>query len=231
MSTPFDNPVYSDDGMEKRGGEWLQSEILSRYPSQAEFARAAGVRSQYVSNWISGKVDLSIDFLPAVARGLSLDPRIVADKMDIPLPGGIPERRSPEELWAEVNMNLPVAVPVITDLVAHMGSGGGFVDDYAFLPASYRSRRRRNYRAIAARGDCMKPEITDGDVVIFDLDSRWHPNDVVVAAVDGHVVVRRLVEIAGRPALRSDADGDTHALTDGDQIFGKAISIQRTLLP
>jgi SOS-response transcriptional repressor LexA len=208
---------------------WLLEEIDRQYDKHADFARAAGVRDQKVSSWLAGTKP-TMPSIMAIARGLHMDWRVVAASAGYEVPGQ-PLPRSPEELWAEVNVNLPVAVPVITDLVAHMGSGGGFVDDYAFLPASYRSRRRRNYRAISARGDCMKPEITDGDVVIFDLDSRWHSNDVVVAAVDGHVVVRRLVEVAGRPALRSDADGETHGLTDGDQIFGKAISIQRTLLP
>ena len=70
---------------------------------------------------------------------------------------------------------------------------------------------------------------TAGEFVIFDPDMRWLPSDVVIVAVDGQVVVRRLVEVAGRLALRADADDDTHVLNDGDQVYGKAISIQRTL--
>ncbi len=64
---------------------------------------------------------------------------------------------------------------------------------------------------------------TAGDFVIFDPDMRWLPSDVVIVAVDGQV------EVTGRLALRADADDDTHVLNDGDQVYGKAISIQRTL--
>lgn len=230
MSTDFDNGHYSDATMEKEGGNWLLSEILSRYPSQAEFARAAGVRPQYVSNWVSGKIDLSVDFLPAVAHALFHDPRLVARKMGIPLPGEIPEPRSPEDILAELEANQPVAVPVIRDVVAHMGAGGGFIDDYVFLPPVYRKRRSKNILSLIARGHCMAPQIEDGDIVVFDKDAPWKANDIVVAGIDGLAVIRRLVEVGGKPMLRADADGSTHAFSGVESIFGRVIYVMRPLL-
>lgn len=215
----------------KKGGAWLLDEILRQYPSQAEFARAAGVRTQYVSNWVNGKIDLSIDFLPAVARALHTDARIVAERMDIPLPGRAPQPRSAEEILAELEANQPVAVPIIQNLVAHMGNGGGIIADYWYLPPRYRKSKRKNILGVVAIGECMSPLIEPGDYVVFDTDAPWKKGDIVVAAVNGEMQVKRLIESEKRLVLRGDADGSTLVLGPEDQIFGRVIMFTRPLVP
>jgi SOS-response transcriptional repressor LexA len=210
-------------------GDWLQAQLDRRDMTQSQLSRATGRSTAAVNRWVKNLDIPGLDNVQAIARALAMDVYEVAKEAGIDLPGDAPPRRSPDDILAELEANQPVAIPIIKDLVAHMGAGGGFVDDYVYLSPSFRRRSRRNIRAFRAIGDCMLPQIADGDVVIFDMDLEWKPKDVVVARTDGQAIVRRLVEIGGRMVLRSDADGDTHALTEDDHIYGKVIAIQRSL--
>jgi phage repressor protein C with HTH and peptisase S24 domain len=187
--------------------------------------RAADTSSANASRWHSGSIP-SGENIALIARtfGVTTDEiyRVInGEESSAP--------RSRAELRAELDANEPIEIPLIKDLVAHMGAGGGFVDDYVYLSPSFRRRSHRNIRAIRARGDCMLPQIADGDVVIFDMEAAYRAKDVVVAKADGHAVVRRLMDVAGRMVLRADATGDTHALSEDDEIYGKVIAIQRSL--
>lgn len=186
--------------------------------------RAADTSSANASRWYSGVIPAA-DNIAVIARvfGVSTDEiyRVInGEESSAP--------RSRAAIRAELDANEPIEIPLIKDLVAHMGAGGGFVDDYVYLSPSFRRRSHRNIRAIRAHGDCMLPAIEDGDVVIFDMEAHYKPNDVVVANADGHAVVRRLMEVGGRMVLRADATGDTHVLTEDDQIYGKVIATQRS---
>lgn len=226
MSSKCTQSLYSD-WMEETFGAWLRHQIERLYPSQAAFAREIGVIPQVVNNWVLDKNKPEMETLAAIARALGVSHFEVAERAGIALPGVRPAPRSFDDAFAEAEALKPVPIPIIKDLVAHMGAGGGFIDDYIFLPPQYRVRRRKGLRGIVARGTCMEPEIKDGDAVIFDLDTKAKPGDRVVAAVDGHVLVRRLVEIAGRLALRADADGETHVLGGEDEIYGTVLGVQR----
>lgn len=221
--------VYSDWMVDTFGG-WLRVQIERHYPSQAAFAREVGVIPQAVNNWVLNKNKPELENITEIARALGTDPYTVAKRADIELPGSRPTVRSTEDIIRELEASAAVPVPMITDLVAHMGSGGGFVDDYVYLPPDYRRGRKKTIIGIYAKGDCMMPEIRDGDAVIFDREEPWEPDDVVVATLDGHAVVRRLAEVGGRMVLRADADGETHALTDVDSIVGKVIWVMHRMV-
>jgi SOS-response transcriptional repressor LexA len=212
-------------------GDWLDNELSRRGMKQADLARATGRSSAAVNRWIKHLDIPALENIQGIARAFSMDERVVAEIAGIEYPGARPILRSAEDILAELEANQPVAVPVIRDLVAHMGSGGGFIDDFVYLPAAFRRGRRKNFLSIVAQGDCMAPGIEDGDIVTFDKDAAAKPNEIVVAAVDGHVHIKRLVEIGNRLVLRADADGSTHTLGDGDQIFGRVVYIMRPLLP
>jgi SOS-response transcriptional repressor LexA len=208
-------------------GDWLEAELQKRDWTQADFGRLVEKPSSVVSRWVSGAVTPSGRSIATISRVLAVDPSEVYATI-----GG--ERRgsprSPEDILAELEANQPVAVPVIRDVVAHMGAGGGFIDDYVFLPPAYRRRRSKNILSLIAHGDCMSPQIEDGDVVVFDKDAPWKANDIVVAGVDGYAVIRRVVDVSGKPMLRADADGSTHSIGAADHIFGRVIYVMRPLL-
>jgi SOS-response transcriptional repressor LexA len=209
--------------------DWLNNRLNDLEWDQADLVRASGLSSTSVSRYVNGEgIPSRFSVLERIASALRVPVEEIQDAVR-----GVEHKapRSPEDILAELEANQPVAVPVIHDLVAHMGAGGGFIDDYVYLSPSYRRRRKHNIIAIHARGDCMGPQIADGDFVLIDKDAQAQPNDLVAAAVDGHAIIRRLTEVAGRLVLRADASGETHTLTPEDQIVGKIIQIQRSFAP
>jgi SOS-response transcriptional repressor LexA len=207
--------------------DWLRNELHKNHWDQAELSRVSGISTTTISRWLSGTHKPGrLTTIEKLATAL----RVSIDVVQAAIRGDVDTKplRSRAELRAELDANEPIEIPLIKDLVAHMGAGGGFVDDYVYLSPSSRRRSHRHIRAIRASGDCMLPQIADGDVVIFDMEAECRPRDVVVAKADGHAVVRRLVEVAGRMVLRADATGDTHVLTEEDEIYGKVIATQRS---
>jgi len=51
-----------------------------------------------------------------------------------------------------------------------------------------------------------------------------------MAGVDRPTVIRRLMDVGGKPMLRADADDSTHSFTAVDNIFGRVIYVMRPLL-
>jgi phage repressor protein C with HTH and peptisase S24 domain len=210
-------------------GAWLQAQLERNEWSQSDFARASGLSTTTISKYIIGPEKPSrLATIQSIASALRVPVADVQAAIRGDTDGRTP--RSAEDALAELVANAPLAVPIITDLVAHMGAGGGFIDDYVYLTPDYRRGRKRTIIGVRAKGACMTPLIHDGDVVLFDRESDPKPNDVVVAAIDGQAVVRRLAEVGKRLALRADADGETHVLGDGDQVFGKVIWIMHRLV-
>lgn len=215
-------------GQNERFATWFTEQLARKEWEQADFARYANTSTANTSRWNSGVIPAA-ENIALIARtfGVAVEDiyRAINGEVSTTSP------RSPEDILAELEANQPVAVPVIRDLVAHMGSGGGFIDDYVFLSPMYRRRRKKNLLSIVARGDCMEPQIADGDVVVFDRDASWQPNNLVVAAVDGQAQVRRFVDVRGTPMLKADADGSLHTLSEADQIFGRVVYVMRPLMP
>jgi SOS-response transcriptional repressor LexA len=199
--------------------------------TQSDLARATGRSTAAVNRWVKNGDLPSLDNVQAIARALVMDARIVAEAAGIELPGDRHVVRSADDILAELEANAPVAVPVIQNLVAHMGNANGHVDEYLYLPPPFRKGKRKNILCVVADGDCMAPDINAGDYVIFDTEAKWTANDIVVAAVAGRTYVKRLIEAGKRYVLRGDADGSTLVLGEEDQIFGRVIFMMRPLVP
>jgi len=136
--------------------------------------------------------------------------------------------RTTEDILRELQASNPVAVPVLQNAIAHMGEGSP-VNEYVYLPPQYRRKRRNQIVAVVAVGDCMEPDIRAGDYVIFEKDVAWKVGDIVVAAVDGEVVVRRLIQNGTGYVLRADATKETVTLASDDLIMGRVLQITRPL--
>lgn len=48
------------------------------------------------------------------------------------------------------------------------------------------------------------PEISDGDMLIFDRDAQPRGGDIVLALYDGNITVKRLRIVDGRPELHPE---------------------------
>jgi SOS-response transcriptional repressor LexA len=206
-------------------GRWLRGEIERRHGTQAAFARAAGVREQLVSQWVSGKDLPSMPNVMAIARGLRLDYRVVAREAGIALPDE-PPPRTVDDILEELRETAPLPVPIVQNLMASAGAGGP-VEEYQYLPPAFRRGRRKNILGVIARGECMEPEIRPGDYIIFDEDATREDGDIVVAVADGEVLVKRLATRNGRSVLRADADGRTIPIDESVHIVGRVIFITR----
>ena len=208
-------------------GGWLRGEIGRRYATQAEFARAANVREQLVSQWVSGKDIPTMANVTAIARGLVVDYRVVARRAGYALPEEPAPPRSVDDILEELRANAPLPVPIVQHVTASAGPGGA-IEEYQYLPPSFRRGRKTNILGVVARGECMAPEIQPGDYIIFDGDAAPQVGDIVVAVVEGEVFVKRLASAGGRRVLRGDADGSTVPLNDESaQVVGKVIFITR----
>jgi SOS-response transcriptional repressor LexA len=211
-------------------GRWLEDQYTRRGLDRAEFTRLVSVSHPTVGRWLDGSDTPSSVSIVKIARVLGLDPSDIYARIENrPQQRNVP--RSAEEILAELEANQPVAVPIIQDLVAHMGSGGGFIADYWYLPPRYRKSKKKNILGVVAVGECMSPLIEPGDYVVFDTDAPWKKGDIIVAAVNGEMQVKRLIETEKRLVLRGDADGSTLVLGPDDQIFGRVIMFTRPLVP
>lgn len=221
---PDGNLFVSGEEMESFA-VWIKREIDRLYPTQAQFARAAGVREQLVSQWVSGKDIPTMSNITAIARGLHMDYRTVARAAGYDLPDEL-SRRSTDDILDELRANAPVPVPIVQHLTASAGKGER-VDEYLYLPPSYRRGRAANIFGIVIQGECMVPEVQPGDYVIYDRDQQPAIDDLVVAIVDGAIYAKRLVKDGKKLALRGDADRVTIPLDEHAEIVGRVIFITR----
>jgi SOS-response transcriptional repressor LexA len=76
------------------------------------------------------------------------------------------------------------------------------------------------FRALAVTGTCMEDEIRQGDLVIFDLDSKPKSGDIVVAALDDQILVKRLKLVNGTAWLVPNSDQPSVRVTAQVQILG-----------
>lgn len=214
-----------------RFGRWLESEFIRRGMDRAEFTSLVKVAHPTVGRWLDGSDAPSSPNIAKIARILMVDPDDIYQRIhDGTLQHAAP--RSFEDIMDEVQANKPLAVPVIQNLIAHMGTGGGVIEDYVYLPATFRRGKAKSICAITATGECMEPMISPGNIVVFDKNASWSVGNIVVAIVNGEVLVKRLVEVGGKQVLRGDADGSIVRLDEtgkDEGIVGRVIQITRSL--
>ena len=62
---------------------------------------------------------------------------------------------------------------------------------------------KENRYVIRVKGDSMAPRIEDGDLILVDYAKEPRPGNIVVAAVNGGVVVKKYLRREGRVLLKS----------------------------
>ncbi|MDH5696847.1 MAG: S24 family peptidase, partial [Dehalococcoidia bacterium] len=58
--------------------------------------------------------------------------------------------------------------------------------------------------AYIARGDCLEPEISDGNIIIIDRDGQIEHGDIVACLVKDELHLARLKKIAGEIYLENN---------------------------
>lgn len=112
----------------------------------------------------------------------------IADALDVP------QSRLTGRAIAEEGASYEpvVAIPVIDQEVS-ASLRGGVVVEHVYLPAdAVPENRRRNTIALRVRGDCLAPDIVNGDTVIVDTELSPESGNPVVATIEGALHVKRL---------------------------------------
>ena len=100
--------------------------------------------------------------------------------------------RTAEHLLAELQYVQPVAVPILAEGSA--GEGDGFVE-YAYWAKTKASNR--NIGGILVKGDCLEPDVKEGDILFVDPDLKPKNNDLIVCRVDGKLQIKRYRDLGG----------------------------------
>ncbi len=180
------------------------NEILQRFGSVAELARAVGVSDNAIYKWMAARGQPSVANLVALARAGKVSVEWLATGRELAGPRRAPGRGQREEY---------VFVPRY-DMRAPMTRGGAIrsrqiVDYLAFKVDWVRSRLNtdpRNLLLIEAAGDSMSPTLEDADLLLVDLgEPRFKHDGVYVLRRNGDLIVKRLQRRPdGKLVIRSD---------------------------
>ncbi len=181
------------------------TQILQRFGSVAELARAAGVSDNAIYKWMSGRGQPSVVNLIALARSGKVSVEWLAT--------GYESRGSGRGAGQSTKSDDYVFVPRY-DVRVPMARGGAIksqqiVDYLAFKADWVRSRLNtdpRNLLLIEAAGDSMSPTLEDSDLLLVDLgEPRFKHDGVYVLRRNGDLVVKRLQRRPdGTLVIRSD---------------------------
>lgn len=95
-------------------------------------------------------------------------------------------------------------------------------------PKSDRVRPRKPHYVVEVEGDCMVPEILNGDTVHFDPDLAPENGDWVVATIDGdRAIVKQLVVRGGVMQQLLPLNGEPLTIDENVRIVGVVISYER----
>lgn len=163
-------------------GEVLRRLRQEREMSQRKLAELSGVNRAYINQIEHGKVK-SITLTTA---------RKFADALNLPPSTFFGE--SPESSLDLQKLENIIQVAVYDDFPVYAGKAVAPVD-YAYL---YRvGPAPQSLEGYRVSGDCLRPEIQNGDIVIVDREGDIDSGNIVMALVGNEVQIGRLRKIAG----------------------------------
>jgi len=206
--------------------------------SQRELARRSGKNISTISFTLQGKTwgdkYPPLDDIEAYARALGVPvAQLRGDETTaIQHPAPLPIRELLRRIGAQAVV--PEDAPFFEDVIAHAGKGGSFPDDVMdALPIGKKGKKSPLHVKFSLRvhGDCMEPDIRQGDVVVFDRRVEIRPGRIVVALVNmEETVIRRIAEDQGYRLLVANQHHDPIPVDWRVQIAGVAVGGQYVLV-
>lgn len=175
--------------------------------TQQELADKAGISVRTISR-ISAKGLISADTAEAIAPILNTSESFLRGKTDDPSPLRKDGERlliiaAPEGVPRIMGEKSLTWVPVISPTVKVSAGPGNACEDIEWEEvdhfALFDGRIAAMYSegevfSLYAEGDSMEPQIHDGDLVVFVRISEWVSGNIVVAYLDGRLLVKGVVK-------------------------------------
>lgn len=192
--------------------------------NQEELAESVGVVRQTISSWENGTFAPEGKNLERLALSLKTSIAYLLGETDDPAPpaSGISMRSEegrltiiagPKEMPRIMGEKALTWVPVISPKVKVSAGEGNACEDIEWDEvdrfALFDGRIAAMYSegqifSLYAEGDSMEPQIHDGDLVVFVRISEWVSGNIVVAYLDGRLLVKGVVKgPRGETLLRS----------------------------
>lgn len=207
-------------------GEKLKELRADRGWTQNELAKRSGLDRGYIANLETNMVDKpSADTFLKLARAFNIRTEelfqaagYISDRIDYLL-----RRETSEEILERLRIVHPVTVPIYEDFPFHAGAP---VQPMDYVPVVKERAKGRNLEGYIARGKCLEPEISDGNIIIVDRDGQIEHGDIVAALVDGMLYLARLRKIGDELYLENN---NGRIKLEQDTIAAPVIEVRRRL--
>lgn len=204
-------------------GEALREARARKKWTQGQLAEKSGVAQPQISAIEKGvKPDVMTSTIVRLARALGVSLDTLVGLPDGPLDVGV-DRGTLAALYGAASER-GVQWLLEHGQVIHL-----LPSDYTAAatgtPSTRPPRRKRQPRQlyeVEITGGCMRPQLEPGDTVVVDPDAEWSEQSLVIAAWNGHVVVKR-VERRGGVLVLCAEDGTVLVPDDETRLLGVVI--------
>lgn len=102
---------------------------------------------------------------------------------------------TPEEILDRLRLATPLSIPVYP-WECYPFHAGDMTEpvEYVYIPK--RKSASKNVEAYIVHGDCLEPEINDGDIIIVDREGVVENGDIVACLVNDEFRVVRVQKVA-----------------------------------
>lgn len=170
---------------------------LARAWTQVELAKRSGIGRSYISLLETNNiVKPSADYLVKLARAFNIRPEELyhaAGYITSVRPIFPWQKEKPEEILDRFRIAMPATVPIYEDFPFHAGVP---VEPVDYVPVAKERARGRTLEGYLAHGNCLEPEISDGNIIIVDRDGQIDHGDIVACLVNNKLYLGRLRKIA-----------------------------------
>jgi len=191
--------------------------------SQEELAGLVGVERSYIGHIETGRAKTpSQEVIRSLATALGASEAELLKLAGYPVGPVLPPLEyTSEDLLRQLEVrvrNAPLQVP---KTLQPASAGYGIIADAETVPYMPEpSERNHKFIAVEVRGDCMEPDLHDGEAVIVDTDASPQPGRIVLAAHDGEAIIKRLEQRNGDLYLVARRKRPAIKVTEETRILG-----------
>ena len=186
--------------------------------SQRQLATLSGVDRGYINQLEAGRGgSISLRTARKLAAALEKPPEIFLQDLTTQHP------ETPHELLERIRINLPESVPIYEDFTLHAGRPTEAID---YIPVVRDQARGKDLEGYVVHGECLEPEINDGDIIIIDRDGQIEHGNIVACLIQGELHLARLRKVADELFLENN---ERRIKLEEAQITAPVIEVRRRL--